>query len=49
MRRYAPQVLREAASAYKVDVDAINVKVKQEVASKEKARLATKLAAKASP
>ena len=39
MRQNATQVLRDAATAYKVDVDAIGLKVKQEFAAKEKARL----------
>jgi len=41
-RQNAAQVLRDAASAYKVDVDAIGLKVKQEFAAKEKARVAAK-------
>jgi ParB family chromosome partitioning protein len=41
-RQNAAQLLRDAATAYKVDVDAIALKVKQEFAAKEKARLATK-------
>ncbi len=47
-RQSAAQVLRDAAAAYKVDVDAIGQKVKQEFAAKEKAKLA-KPAAKAVP
>ena len=39
MRQNATQVLRDAATAYQVDVDAIGLKVKQEFAAKEKARL----------
>jgi hypothetical protein len=35
-RQNATEVLRDAATAYKVDVDAIGVKVKQEFAAKEK-------------
>jgi ParB family chromosome partitioning protein len=31
-------VLRDAASAYKVDIEAITIKVKQEFAAKEKAK-----------
>jgi ParB family chromosome partitioning protein len=50
-RQNAAEVLRDAASAYKVDVDAIGLKVKQEFAAKEKARLTkkspTKVVAKA--
>ena len=53
MRQNAAQVLRDAATAYKVDVDAIGLKVKQEFATKEKTRLSkkppTKVAAKAQP
>jgi ParB family transcriptional regulator, chromosome partitioning protein len=49
MRLNATQVLRDAATAYKVDVDAIGLKVKQEFAAKEKARLAKKPATKALP
>ena len=45
-RQYAAQVLRDATTAYKVDVDAISVKVKQEFAAKEKAKLAPKAAGK---
>jgi ParB family chromosome partitioning protein len=40
-------VLRDAASAYKVDTDAITAKVKQEFAAKEKARKTTQPAFKA--
>lgn len=40
-------VLRDAASWYKVDTDAIAIKVKQEFAAKEKAKKATQPAAKA--
>jgi ParB family transcriptional regulator, chromosome partitioning protein len=50
-RQNAAEVLRYAATAYKVDVDAIGLKVKQEFAAKEKTRLSkkppTKAAAKA--
>ena len=49
MRQNATQVLRDAATAYKVDADAINLKVKQEFAAKEKARLAPKSKAKTVP
>jgi ParB family chromosome partitioning protein len=53
MRQNAAQVLRDAATAYKVDVDAIGLKVKQEFAAKEKTRLGkkppTKATAKAQP
>ena len=52
-RQNAAQVLRDAATAYKVDMDAIGLKVKQEFAAKEKARLTakppTKAVAKAQP
>jgi ParB family chromosome partitioning protein len=48
-RQNAAQVLRDATTAYKVDVDAISLKVKQEFAAKEKAKLAPKPAAKAVP
>jgi ParB family transcriptional regulator, chromosome partitioning protein len=47
MRQNATQVLRDAATAYKVDVDAIGLKVKQEFAAKEKARLTKKPLTKA--
>jgi ParB family chromosome partitioning protein len=40
-------VLRNAASAYKVDTDAIAHKEKQELATKEKAKKATQPGAKA--
>jgi ParB family transcriptional regulator, chromosome partitioning protein len=46
-RQNATQVLRDAATAYKVDVDAIGLKVKQEFAAKEKAKLTEKAPAKA--
>jgi len=46
-KQNAAQVLRDATTAYKVDVDAISLKVKQEFAAKEKAKLAPKPAAKA--
>jgi ParB family chromosome partitioning protein len=36
------QALRDAATAYKVDTDAIAAKVKQEFAAKEKARAVKK-------
>jgi len=46
-RGNAAQVLRDAATAYKVDTDAIAAKVKQEfAAAKEKAKAATKPAPK---
>jgi ParB family chromosome partitioning protein len=48
-RQTAAQVLRDAATAYKVDVDAISLRVKHEFAAKEKAKLAPKPAAKATP
>ncbi len=41
-RQNAAQVLQEAAAVYKVDTDAITLKVKQEFAVKEKAKLAKK-------
>jgi ParB family chromosome partitioning protein len=41
-RQNSAQVLRDATTAYKVDVDAISLKVKQEFAAKEKAKLAPK-------
>lgn len=47
MRQNATQVLRDAATAYKVDVDAIGSKVKQEFAAKERTRQAKKPATKA--
>jgi ParB family chromosome partitioning protein len=46
-RGNASQALRDAATAYKVDTDAIAAKVKQEFAAKEKAKTATKPAPKA--
>jgi len=49
MRQNATQVLRDAATAYKVDVDAISLKVKQEFAAKEKTKVAKKPATKALP
>jgi ParB family transcriptional regulator, chromosome partitioning protein len=36
------RVLREAAQVYKVDIEAINVKVKQEFAAKDKEKAAKK-------
>ena len=42
-RQNAAQVLRDAAAAYKVDTDAIALKVKQEFAAKEKAKVGKKL------
>jgi ParB family chromosome partitioning protein len=45
-RGNASQVLREAATAYKVDTDAISAQVKQEFATKEKARTGKKTPAK---
>ena len=45
-RQYAAQVLRDATTAYKVDVDAISLKLKQEFTEKEKGKLAPKPAAK---
>jgi ParB family chromosome partitioning protein len=46
-RQNAAQVLRDATTAYKVDVDAISLEVKQEFATKEKAKLTPKTAGKA--
>ena len=37
------KILRAAAQAYKVDTDAIDLKVKQDFAVKEKARSAVKI------
>ena len=45
-RHNLAQVLSEAAAVYKVDTDAIALKVKQEFASKEKAKKAAQPAAK---
>jgi ParB family chromosome partitioning protein len=45
-RQNATNVLREAAAAYRVDVDAIGLKVKQEFSAKEKERVAKKNTAK---
>ncbi len=42
------KVLRDAAQLYKVDIEAISAKVKQEFAAKEKARAAKKAASKPS-
>ncbi len=42
----AAKVLRDAANAYKVDVDAISANVKQDFAAKEKGRTAKKAAPK---
>jgi ParB family transcriptional regulator, chromosome partitioning protein len=46
-RQNAAQVLRAAAAVYKVDTDAITLKVKQEFAAKEKTQAAKKSVAKA--
>jgi len=46
-RQNAGQVLRDAAAVYKVDTDAITIKVKQEFAAKEKTQTAKKSVAKA--
>jgi ParB family chromosome partitioning protein len=43
------KVLRAAAQAYKVDTDAIALKVKQEFAAKEKARSTAKIEPKPVP
>ncbi|MGH9328292.1 MAG: ParB/RepB/Spo0J family partition protein [Terriglobia bacterium] len=48
-RQNTVQMLRDAASVYKVDVDAIGQKVKQEFAAKGKAKLAKKPVAKPVP
>jgi ParB family chromosome partitioning protein len=40
-------VLKDAATAYKVDTDAITAKVKQDFAAKEKAKKAPQPASKA--
>ena len=48
-RHNAAQVLRDATTAYKVDADAISLKVEQEFAVKKKAKLAPKPAAQAIP
>jgi ParB family chromosome partitioning protein len=45
-RNNAAQVLRDAAALYKVDVDAITAKVKQDFAAKEKAKAVKKAAPK---
>ncbi len=47
-RGNASQVLRDAAAAYKVDTDALAVKVKQEFAAKDKGKEAKKSASKPS-
>jgi ParB family chromosome partitioning protein len=48
-RQNATQVLRDAATAYRVDADAISQKVKQEFSAKETAEMAKKIIAKAVP
>ena len=48
-RNNSAQVLRDAATVYKVDTDAIALKVKQEFAAKDKARATKKPSAKAAP
>jgi ParB family chromosome partitioning protein len=48
-RHNASQVLRDAAAVYKVDTDAIALKVKQEFATKEKARSINKSGTKPIP
>ena len=48
-RQNAAQVLRDAASTYKVDVDAIVQQVKQEFSAKEKAKVAKKPIARPVP
>jgi hypothetical protein len=47
LRSNPASVLRDAASAYKVDTDAIALKVKQEFATKDKAKKTTQPATKA--
>jgi ParB family chromosome partitioning protein len=46
-RSNSAQILRDAAAAYKVDTDAIALKVKQEFAAKDKARVTNKPPTKA--
>jgi ParB family chromosome partitioning protein len=46
-RTNATTVLRDAASSYKLDADAIVLKVRQEFAAREKAKKTTQPAAKA--
>ena len=48
-RQNGTQVLRDAATLYKVDVESIGLKVRQEFAAKEKAKLGKKPAAKPVP
>jgi ParB family chromosome partitioning protein len=48
-RHNPAQVLHEAATVYKVDTDAIALKVKQEFAAKEKAQAAKKPVTKIQP
>jgi ParB family transcriptional regulator, chromosome partitioning protein len=48
-RQNAANVLRDAAAVYKVDTDAIALKVKQEFAAKEKAQIAKRPVAKPQP
>jgi ParB family transcriptional regulator, chromosome partitioning protein len=48
-RQNGAQVLREAAAIYKVDTDAITLKVKQEFVAKEKAHMAEKPGGKPQP
>jgi ParB family chromosome partitioning protein len=45
-RQNAAQVLRDAATMYKVDTDAISLKVKEEFATKEKIQTEKKVVAK---
>ncbi|HEY0306891.1 MAG TPA: hypothetical protein VGB94_01910 [Acidobacteriaceae bacterium] len=49
VRQNGMQVLRDAAAVYKVDIDAIAAKVRQEFAAKEKAKLTKRPTAKAAP
>jgi ParB family chromosome partitioning protein len=48
-RGNAPQVLRDAAVVYKVDTDAIALKVKQEFGAKEKVKATKKPVTKVQP
>ena len=48
-RQNGAQVLRDAATLYKVDVDAIGLKVRQEFAAKQRAQIAKKGVAKVQP
>jgi hypothetical protein len=48
-RLLGTKMLRDAATVYKIDTDAITQKVKQEFAAKDKAKLANKPATKSTP